>query len=546
MGANQQEIYLLLKDIYEYLNRNIEEIAATPEDRQLAEELIKRSKSKLQIIALTKNKLTRNPTLKTENESCVRISKITVDENPPLPSNRKRLRFRIQRSTFKSICPFKNQPAKELPKGIKQGTLSMHRKVFSIDRLSKVFGVVHGNWLLLYWTEKNVKPFRALDLELYEAREDRNDANSTMSFTVFSPTMSNKEYNFLAITHKDMLQWVAIINETHERLLKINTQTGEHNYEDLRYFEVTEQEGIYSEINNKSMPAYEDLDEIMNTPPKLPAKSAILVQSAKIDYNDQEISNSELKSKATELCEELEQPYDDVVLDELNESIIAKNNFVDCSQPNCTISAIEGNKNNQRQSSNADRDNSALKTQQMNENGFETDESYIEINSINCEVIGMNVQELGAKDIDNDYSITSSPLPEKETSGNHESRDEKVGGEPNRSQINKAWNNLKRNAQNKYLKSPHLDKGKTFPKENSSNRTNTRGVTDKALTPHHTSNIVQIIRKKFVPKEYSGCSLGTFSRNSKLETFQARPQSNCNEANNVKYLCNTTASKSNE
>lgn len=91
-----------------------------------------------------------------------------------------------------------DQPAKELPNGIKQGTLSMHRKVFSIDRLSKVFGVVQENWLLLYWTNKNAKPFRTLDLELYKAKENRNiptDANSLISFTVYCPTMSNKNYN---------------------------------------------------------------------------------------------------------------------------------------------------------------------------------------------------------------------------------------------------------------------------------------------------------------------------------------------------------------
>lgn len=46
-----------------------------------------------------------------------------------------------------------------------------------------------------------------------------------------------------------MLQWVASINESHERLIKINAESGEHNYEDLRYFEVMDQEGIYSEIN---------------------------------------------------------------------------------------------------------------------------------------------------------------------------------------------------------------------------------------------------------------------------------------------------------
>lgn len=271
------------------------------------------------------------------------------------------------------------------------------------------------------------------------------------------------------------------------------------------------------------MPAYEDVDEIMNTPPKLPEKSAIFVQPSKIDYNDQEITNSELRPKPNsnlvEFSEELEQPYDNIadVLDEL-ESTIVKNHLVNCSQP--------------------DQDNSTLKNQQKNENGFEPENSYIDMNSFNCEVIRTNNQELGMKDIENDYAITSSPVPEKlvdfskpenESSINDESRNKKNGGEPNRSQITKAWNNLKKNAQNKYSKS-HPTKEKTISKEISLEPTNV--MDDKALPSHHTSNIVQIIRSKFVPKEYPGCSLGTFSRNSKLETFQASP-SNCIEANNL-------------
>lgn len=80
-----------------------------------------------------------------------------------------------------------------------------------IDRSCKVYSAVIENWLLIYWSYKDTKPFCALDLQEYEAREDDadlvpNDANLTKdgvkknlkiasSFKVFSFYSERNSYN---------------------------------------------------------------------------------------------------------------------------------------------------------------------------------------------------------------------------------------------------------------------------------------------------------------------------------------------------------------
>lgn len=80
-----------------------------------------------------------------------------------------------------------------------------------IDRSCKVYSAVIENWLLIYWSYKDPKPFCALDLQEYEAREDDadlvpNDANLTKdgvkknvkiasSFKVFSFYSERNTYN---------------------------------------------------------------------------------------------------------------------------------------------------------------------------------------------------------------------------------------------------------------------------------------------------------------------------------------------------------------
>ncbi|XP_066152865.1 uncharacterized protein [Euwallacea fornicatus] len=309
MNLNCDEIDSLLEEIHKYLKRRKPGSAKlSPKDRKLAEELIGRSKRHLQqmitianreetydAIGETNSGELHNTKSPSETESYVDMSK-NNDIPPALPEKnpalvtQPRAKF-LPTAPEPTSCPYKELPAKHVSPDAKNGSLSLRRKMFSIfDRSSTVFGAIHENWLLVYHSVKDTKPFRALDLKEYEAKEDcydtftndgskefkRNKAAS--SFTVFSTNYEDKSYySFVAATYKDMTQWVTKINKSHDQAMSAGKNSHNSDYEivdDPNISDDNKGENIYNEIDSvNSQVVIND-----RPPPNLPLKSTTEVE----------------------------------------------------------------------------------------------------------------------------------------------------------------------------------------------------------------------------------------------------------------------------
>lgn len=54
---------------------------------------------------------------------------------------------------------------------MKFGNLSIKVKIFlSFEKMRRVYAGIHENWLLLYSSEKDLKPFQSLHLKFYKAQ----------------------------------------------------------------------------------------------------------------------------------------------------------------------------------------------------------------------------------------------------------------------------------------------------------------------------------------------------------------------------------------
>ncbi|XP_066247014.1 uncharacterized protein [Euwallacea similis] len=350
MNLSCEEIDLLLKEIYEYLKRRkVGSAELSPKDRKLAEELIERSKKHLQQIIMITSKeetydaigetnsseLHNNIKSPSETESYVDMSK-NNDIPPALPEKNPvlitQLRVKpIPITTEPTSCPYKELPAKYVSPEAKNGTLSLRRKMFSIfDRSSTVFGAIHENWLLIYRSVKDTKPFRALDLKEYEAKEDYYDSSmsdgskefrknkATSSFTVFSTNYEDKSYySFAAATYKDMTQWVAKINKSHDQAMSAGKNSRNSDYEIVDNPNISDDnkgENIYNEIDSLNSQV------LMNKrpPPNLPLKSTTEIEKI-VDEDDmyQEVSCIDAKSDLKSENSFNSEPKKDQTYDEL-------------------------------------------------------------------------------------------------------------------------------------------------------------------------------------------------------------------------------------
>ncbi|KAG5899728.1 hypothetical protein JTB14_030116 [Gonioctena quinquepunctata] len=170
----------------------------------MAQSLIKRSKQQLQEITKIQN-----------NEDYVPMdnrkgSVIEEDDGSdiycpvdPLPN--------IEAPITVEDFAYSDLPAKDASQGIKYGYISMRRKsLWVFEGMKRVFATILKGGLLVYWSERDTKPFCSFNLKNFYAKASVGDKNN---FELISTASDKKVYQFLALTRKDMKQWVVNINK---------------------------------------------------------------------------------------------------------------------------------------------------------------------------------------------------------------------------------------------------------------------------------------------------------------------------------------------
>ncbi|XP_050313923.1 uncharacterized protein LOC126748612 [Anthonomus grandis grandis] len=304
------EIEQLLKDISDYLEKKSQNEKLSAEEQEYAKKLIDRSKKQLEKIDEYKNSNNEyfevNEVQKAEKDSYVPMyplgakrkeKKIVNDclpQSPPPPLPAKSIGKRKTESPSpEPVCPYKELPAKQTSTGIKSGHLVTQRKILKILFNQKMFGVIHDFWLLIYISEKDWKPFYTIDLRYYKATVEEGDSNEqegeesakhfgkmTSSFKVLHTDLQGKKYEFVAKTEKDMRQWIAKINSTHEMALRAAQGIAEEIYEQWGTMSPQNNSEETSHLNpsherslqNKPLPLIPNQEDIK---PDLPAKKQV-------------------------------------------------------------------------------------------------------------------------------------------------------------------------------------------------------------------------------------------------------------------------------
>ncbi|KAJ8923812.1 hypothetical protein NQ315_010394 [Exocentrus adspersus] len=113
------------------------------------------------------------------------------------------------------LSPYIDLPSTDACQDIKCGYIFMKLRVwFRLERMKRVYGAIHNNWLIIYLTNKDMKPFHTFHLKDYEAKEAKG--HKATNFELTSTLPDGKVFYFMALTHKDMLQWVVYINRCHD------------------------------------------------------------------------------------------------------------------------------------------------------------------------------------------------------------------------------------------------------------------------------------------------------------------------------------------
>ncbi|XP_030746208.1 uncharacterized protein LOC115875022 isoform X2 [Sitophilus oryzae] len=215
-------------------------------------------------------------------------------------------------------CSFSDLPAKDASQEIKCGTLIFQRRIFSfLPRSTEVFGSIHNSWLLIYWSSKDSKPFCTLNLKKYEAHQDEYENNSHEAeleernlktnkskrnyFKVVDSSLPEKHYQFVAKSHKDMLQWVYTINSVNgKKTIKDREDCNSNNEDDTEniYAEVIIQSESKTPVLLPKSKASEDTDR-----PPLPDKPANLKPKTDLKHSNISCSSSDT-SETNGLTEE--------------------------------------------------------------------------------------------------------------------------------------------------------------------------------------------------------------------------------------------------
>ncbi|KAJ8930859.1 hypothetical protein NQ314_016278 [Rhamnusium bicolor] len=221
METDIKKMYLnlneLLEDICKFLSS--EKLGTlSPKDKKLADSLINRSKVQLQEISkiqqLSSNEayvdMGNKKVLVIEEEEGKNNIYSSVDDN-----NADTETTLIEEGT---VYPYKDLSAKDASQEVKWGYISMKRKfLLGFEKMKRIYATIHNQWLIIYFSDKDVKPICTFDLKNYEAKEADSDRSTNFELMCTSP--DRKIYYFMALTRKDMLQWVAHINRCHDTVV---------------------------------------------------------------------------------------------------------------------------------------------------------------------------------------------------------------------------------------------------------------------------------------------------------------------------------------
>ncbi|CAH1103143.1 unnamed protein product [Psylliodes chrysocephalus] len=205
MGCEIEQMYLdlnsLLEDICKFLSGD-KLGKLSYKDQRLAESLITRSKKQLQDIAKIQ------PTLQCNEDYVIMNSQDDVNLKPESPIIEE-----------EKPNPYSDLPAKYASQSVKYGIMSMKRRfLLGFEVMKRIYASIHKGWLLIYTSERDMKPLFAFDLKKFEAKEPEGEEKS--NFELISTISEKKVYQFLALTHKDMLQWTVQINRYQGKIIR--------------------------------------------------------------------------------------------------------------------------------------------------------------------------------------------------------------------------------------------------------------------------------------------------------------------------------------
>ncbi|XP_044765030.1 uncharacterized protein LOC123321473 [Coccinella septempunctata] len=202
----------LLDDICLFLRDGVNKEIFSSETQKQAETLIKRSKIQLQQISNITNgecymQMDEQRTVDDdkEDEEVEEEDLIYMDAEDekeiPVENN--------------DVCPFAGVPVRDLPLDDKHGYIYMKTKfIFGFEKLKRIYAVIHKDWFLIYSNDKDSKPCNAYCLRIHKAQmiaTTKQGEHETELFALINQNTKQK-WQFLAQTHKDMLQWITRIN----------------------------------------------------------------------------------------------------------------------------------------------------------------------------------------------------------------------------------------------------------------------------------------------------------------------------------------------
>ncbi|XP_018578477.1 uncharacterized protein LOC108916653 isoform X2 [Anoplophora glabripennis] len=254
METDYQKMYnnltVLLQDICQFLNSD-KLGSLSHRDKKIVESLITRSKVQLQEISKIQT---------------ISVCEEYVDMDSKKDDVNKNVEITVQ---DEPSCPYDDLPAREASQIVKYGFMYMRRRfLLGFEKMKRVYGAVHNKWLLIYYTEKDLKPICTFNLKNYEAKE--TDGSKSTNFELMS-TLYSKVYYFMALTPKDMLQWVVNINRCHDNVViqskefdleknnvSLEEDIGEH-YDTV----IPASENHNEELEDEEDDIYLELDDIM-------------------------------------------------------------------------------------------------------------------------------------------------------------------------------------------------------------------------------------------------------------------------------------------
>ncbi|CAG9828747.1 unnamed protein product [Diabrotica balteata] len=292
MGSDFEQMYFdlnaLLQDICKFLSSDkLEKLS--PKDQKLAESLINRSKQQLQNIAKiqpplqpSEDYVIMNNPVPNEDDDKPNDIYSSVEDLHNISENLSNRHSVITQSS--EIKLFTDLPAREASQSTKAGWIYMKRKfLLGFEKMKRVYATIHKNCLLIYLNEKELKPLSTFNLEYFEAKESNGDkCNFQLTSTMPDDT---KILHFIALTHKDMLQWTTHINSCHDKAItqyKIEEDTislPETVYNISPDEDEDDSDGIYEQLtmvkkpatlNQPSLqPSMADSNSPLNSPTKL-------------------------------------------------------------------------------------------------------------------------------------------------------------------------------------------------------------------------------------------------------------------------------------